>query len=166
MAEKDKVYKSRVKQTGVFNFKDLYEFLYDYLSDQNYDIFEDKYVEKLKGDSKDVEIKWTAVKSVSDYFRFEITLYWLALGLKKVKVKRDGEEIIMDHGTIEIKFEAILVRDIQNRWEYNPFAKFLRGLYERYIIRSRLDDYEIKLFEEVSEMIKQTKSFLAIEAQS
>ena len=72
----------------------------------------------------------------------------------------------MDHGSIEIKFEAIIVRDIQNRWEYNPIAKFLRGLYERYIIRTRLDEYEIKLFEEISEMIKQTKSFLAIEAQS
>ena len=78
MAEKDKLYKSKVKQTGVFNFNDLYEFLYDYLSDQNYDIFEDKYVEKLKGDSKDLEIKWTAKKSVSDYFAYEISAYWLA----------------------------------------------------------------------------------------
>lgn len=165
MAEKDKIFKGKLKQSGVFNFKDFYEFLYDYLSDENYDIFEERYVEKLKGDSKDLEIRWTATKEVSDYFRFEISAYWVILGLKKLKVKKEGDELIMDSGTIEIKFDAVLVKDWENRWESHPAWKFLRGLYDRYIIKSRVNDYEYKLFTEINEIISQAKAFLAIEGQ-
>jgi hypothetical protein len=165
MAEKDRVFKGKIKQTGIFNFKDFYEFMYDFLSDENYDIFEDKYVEKLKGDSKDLEIKWTATKEVSDYFRFEITSHWFILGLKKVKVKKGNEELIMDSGTIEVKFEALLVRDYGHRWESTPAKKFFRGFYDRYIIKSRLDDIEYKLFLEVNELINQAKAYLAIEGK-
>ena len=165
MSEKDSIFKGRIIQKGIFNFKDVYEFLYDYLVDENYDISETKYVEKLEGNTKNLEIVWDATKEVSDYFKFEITATWSILGLKKVKVKKDDQEIIMDSGSIEIKFTAVLIKDYENRWENNPQLKFIRGMYDRYIIRSRIDSYEIKIWEEINELIAQTKSFLAIEGQ-
>jgi len=165
MVEKDTVFKGKLKQKGIYNFKDFYEFLYDYLMDENYDVYENKYVEKIEGDSKNIEIDWKATKEISDYFRFEIQAYWIILGMKKVKVKKDGKEISMDSGTIEVKFTANLQKDYENRWENNAFLKFLRGIYDRYIIRTRIDDYEVKIFEEINELIAQAKSFLAIEGQ-
>ncbi|HJO14423.1 MAG TPA: hypothetical protein QGG70_00020 [Candidatus Pacearchaeota archaeon] len=165
MAEKDTIFKGRLKQKGIYNFKDFYEFLYDYFTDENYDIAETKYVEKVEGETKDLEIIWNATKEVSDYFKYEINLTWVILGMKKVKVKKDGQEIYMDSGTLEIKFTASLVKDYENRWENNPFLKFMRGIYDRYIIRSRIDDYEIKVWEEINEIIAQAKSYLAIEGQ-
>lgn len=163
--EKDRIFSGKVSQRGIFNFKDFYEFLYDYLTDENYDVFEEKYSEKIDGDSKSVEIKWTATKEISDYFKFEISLFWRITGMKKVKVKKEGNEITMDSASIEIKFDAVLVKDYENRWETNAVFKFLRGLYDRYIIKTRIDDYEVKLFQEINELISQTKSFLAIEGQ-
>ncbi|MAH07159.1 hypothetical protein CMI38_02830 [Candidatus Pacearchaeota archaeon] len=166
MSEKDKVYKGKVKQSGIFNFKDFYEFLYDYLVDENYDIIETKYVEKMKGESKDLEIIWSATKEVSDYFKFEIKVHWFIYGMKKMKVKKEGEELTMDNGTMELRFDAFIIKDWENRWENNPFWKFLRGVYDRYIIKSRVDDYGIKVWEETIEVANQAKSFLAVEGQS
>ena len=165
MSEKDSIYKGKVVQKGIFNFKDVYEFLYDYLVDENYDISENKYVEKLDGQSKNIEIIWSATKEVSDYFKFEITATWAVLGLKKVKIKKGDQEIMMDSGSIEIKFTASIIKDYESRWENNPVLKFMRGMYDRYIIRSRIDAYEVKIFEEINEIVAQTKSFLAIEGQ-
>jgi len=165
MVEKDRVFKGKIKQKGIYNFKDFYDFLFTYLMDENYDVFEKKYTEKISGDSKDVEIIWIATREVSDYFRFEIEVHWLILGMKKIKVKKEGEELTMDSGTMELNFTAVLQKDFENKWENNSFFKFLRGIYDRYIIKSRIDDYEIKLFEEVNEIIAQAKSFLAIEGQ-
>ena len=165
MVEKDRVFSGKLKQKGIYDFKEFYEFLYDYLTDENYDVFETKYVEKVEGDAKNIEISWTATREISDYFQFEISAYWIILGMKKVKVKKDNKEISMDSGTLEIKFTATLKKDYENRWESTPFLKFLRGVYDRYIIRSRVSDYEIKLFEEINELIAQSKSFLAIEGQ-
>ena len=165
MSEKDSIYRGKVIQKGVFNFKDVYEFLYDYLIDENYDVDEIKYVEKIQGDAKNLEIIWIATKEVSDYFKFEITVTWGVLGLKKVKVKKGKQELTMDSGTADIKFTAAIIKDYENRWENNPVLKFMRGMYDRYIIRSRIDTYEVKVWEEVHEIIAQAKSFLAIEGQ-
>lgn len=165
MAEKDQVYKGKIIQKGIFNFKDVYEFLYDYLGDENYDVDEVKYVEKIKGDEKDMEIIWNCTKEVSDYFKNEITLTWAILGMKKAKVKKGDQEIIMDSGTVEIKFTAALIKDYESRWENNAPMKFLRGLYDRYIIRNKIDEYNVKVWEEIHDIIEQTKSFLAIEGK-
>ena len=165
MSEKDAIFKGKIKTRGLYDFKDFYEFLYDYLMDENYDVFERKYVEKVSGDSKDVEIKWECMKEISDYFRFEIVFDWLILGMKKVKIKREDREITMDTGLLEVKFKALLVKDYENRWENHPFWKFLRGIYDRYIIRTRIEQYQERLLEEVNEAIAEAKSLLAIETK-
>ncbi|MFH1358406.1 MAG: hypothetical protein ABIH37_00795 [archaeon] len=165
MVEKDRIYKGKVKQKGIFNFKDSYQFLFDYLKDENYDITEEKYVEKVEGESKNLEIIWTGTKEVSDYFRFEYRIRWWILGMKKIRVKKEGQEITMDSGTVEIRFESYLQKDYENRWENNPFFKFIRGFYDRYIMKSRADDFVDRLFNDTLELIAQAKSFLAIEGQ-
>ena len=166
MSEKDSIYKGKIMQKGIFNFKDIYEFLYNYLTDENYDVDEIKYVEKIKGDEKDLEIIWNCTKEVSDYFKNEVNLVWSVLGMKKVKVKKGNQEIILDSGSVEIKFSSSLIKDYENRWENNPGLKFIRGVYDRYIIKSRIDEYQVKLWEEVHEVINQAKSFLAIEGKN
>ena len=85
--------------------------------------------------------------------------------MKKIKIKKEDKEVSMNSGLVEMKFSAVLVKDYENKWEDHPFWKFLRGIYDRYIIKSRIDGYEDKLTEETDELIAQSKSFLAIEAK-
>ncbi|MDP2925153.1 MAG: hypothetical protein Q8N99_02150 [Nanoarchaeota archaeon] len=165
MSEKDTVFSGKIKQTGIFSFKDFYTFLYDWLRDENYDVYEKKYTEKVKGDTKEIEIRWEAERDISDYFRFKIEMNWLLTGVKSIEVQKDGRKEKMDSAAMEIKFKAILIKDYEDRWENAPFWKFLRGLYERYIIRQRISDYEIKLLQELEELLAQAKSFLALEGQ-
>ena len=122
-----------------------------------------EYAEKLKGDAKDVEIVWEAVKEISDYFRFVIQSHWLILGMKSIEVQKEGKRVKIDTGVLEIKLRAILVKDYEHRWENRPIWKFLRGIYDKYIIRTRIEQYEQKLLEEINEYIAQCKSLLAIE---
>jgi hypothetical protein len=165
MAEKDKIFDGKIKQSGIFDFKELYSFAYDWLSDQGYGITERAYGEQVTGDSKKVDITWEAKKKVSDYFKFFIKMDWQLLGLKSIKVKKDDKEISMNSGSVEIKFKAFIIKDYENRWEEQPFWKFLRGVYDRYVIRTRIDEYEDKIRAELGELIAQIKSFLAIEGK-
>ena len=48
---------------------------------------EERYVERSKGDSKQLEIGWKAEKQVSDYFSYVIELSYFVIGLKKVKIQ-------------------------------------------------------------------------------
>lgn len=165
MVEKDTIVSGKIKQAGNFDFKDFYEFAYDWLNGEDYFVVEKKYSEKLSGDIKIIEIIWEPYKKVSDYFKFIIKMDWNITGMKTIEVVRDGKKIKTNSGTIELKFKAILAKDYENRWEDNPFYKFLRGLYDRYIIKSRIEEYEDKVAAELDELITQCKSFLAIEAK-
>lgn len=165
MAIKDKVFKGKIKQSANFNFKEIYSFIYDYMSDEDWEMHETLYKERTVGDGvKEVNIKWTASKKVSSYFKMEITFFWIILGMKDVKVVIDGKEEKIQNGTLEINIDSTLIKDYQNKWK-DGFMKTLREIYDNSIIADRIYDYEAYLFEKTNEMIATIKSYLAIEGQ-
>jgi len=162
MTERDKVTTQKIRRSGIFNFKDFYQFAYNWFIDEDYGLEEQKYAEEVTGDSKRVEIIWVAKKKISDYFKHEIKLYWNVVGLKNVEVEKDGKRVKMNDGSIEIKITGNLLKDYQSSWEGNPFSKFLRGVYEKFVIEGRIEAYEDKVSSTVTDFIKDMKGFLAI----
>ena len=165
MAEKDQIFSGKTKYTGIWDFKETYRFIYDWFIDKGYGLTEKGYSEKIKPDGKEIEISWEAKRKISDYFRFIIKANWRILGMTSVEVQKEGAKVKMNKGNIEIKFTAILEKDYEHRWENKAFMKFLRGVYDRYIIKGRIDAYEDKLQADVDEIIAQVKSFLTIEGK-
>ena len=165
MAEKDKIATEKIKHNGLFDFKEVYRFLYTLATDLEYELEERLYSEKNTAKGKEVEILWLAKRKISDYFRFNIKMKWLILGMSDVEVMRDGMKVNMNKGSFEITFNCYLEKDYENRWEATAFLKFLRGLYDNYIIRGRISDYEDRLTEDMSELIEQLKAFLILEAR-
>lgn len=165
MPEKSNVLKQFVKHKGYFNFKDLYNFCQEWLKDEGYDLAEDQYTEKITNDGKEVIIRWTAKKEISDYFRNIIELRWHILHMKDAQVEVDGKKKKINEGDIKITFSADLERDYEKRWEDRPGWKFMRGIYDRYVIRTRIDEYEKRLIEKAAEFIEQVKGFLQLEVK-
>lgn len=165
MAEFDKIAESKVKHEGIFDFKELYRFAYALALDEEYDLEERNYTEKNTAKGKEIEILWIAKRKISDYFRFKIQMNWLILGMTDVEVAKEGRKVKLNQGSLEIKFKAYLEKDYENRWETTAFLKFLRGLYDNYVIKSRISDYEDKVAEEMVGMIEQIKAFLVLEVK-
>jgi hypothetical protein len=165
MAERDRIFNGKVRQVHIFNFKEMYRFCLQHLLDEEYDVQEQQYKEKILPNGKEVEIKWDATRKISDYFKYQIKAKWRILGMNDVEVNSNGKKIKMQKGDVEVKIEGFLVKDYEHRWEDTPFLKFLRGVYNRYIIRARVEAYENKLFGECDEFAAHIKSFLAIDAK-
>ena len=164
MVEIDKVYESKFKFSGLFEFKETYNFMYNWLSDYGYFLIEEKtYTEKIKPEGKEVEIIWNARKKVSDYFRFYLNIRWLVTGMTSVEVEKGGNKYKMNKGSVEIKITGYLEKDYEHRWETTGLTKFLRGVYDRYVIRARIEDYMKKIMEEIDELVASTKSYLELE---
>ena len=161
--EKDKITATKVKRSGIFDFKELYKFVYNWLSEEGYDTDETKYVEEVTGDSKKIEIKWESFKKITDYFKTMMKLEWRIVGLKSVEVEQNGKKIKMNSGTFEVKITGTLVRDYQGTWDNTGFMKFMRGVYDKYIIRDTVEKYEGKVFGDVEDLAEQVKAFLTIE---
>ena len=162
MAQKKEVYKEKLKQTGYWKYKDIYDELFRWLKDHNYKVFEELYNEKLLSKGKEVIIKWRAERKITDYFKFQQILDWHILGMKDTEVEIDGKKVSTQKGEVEITFRANLIKDYEKRWEDKPFWKFLRSVYEKYVIRETVDEYEDDVEDEAKEMISEFKAFLKI----
>jgi len=163
MSEKDKICEGKIKHEGIFDFKEVYRFVYTWLTDFEYFIEEKGYVEKTKPDGKEIEVHWIARREISDYFRFILKIDWLILGMSNVEITKENVKVKANKGSLEIKITAFLEKDYENKWESTAFVKFLRGAYDRFIIRNRIEDYMDKVAEELDEFVAQTKAFLTLE---
>ena len=166
MAEKETVFSSNIRYDGIFSFKDFYKFCYDWLTEEvGMRIMEDKYSEKLAGDSKDIEIKWKCEKKITDYFRFDAKVSFIVNSLKKIEITNGGAKVETNKGNIKIKMEGILVRDYKGKFEVTAFNKFLRGIYEKWVITSRIEEFEETIMNDCDEFLLQGKAYLDLEGK-
>jgi hypothetical protein len=163
MAERDQIIEEKIKHAGIFDFKNTYNFVYEWLRNNEYLVEEKAYTEKITPTGKELEIEWVAFRKISDYFRFVLKFRWLILGLTDVEVNKDGVKVKMNKGVFEVKIIAYLEKDYESRWVATAFSKFLRGLYDKYIIKSRIQQHEDKVAGELLDLVAQIKAYLALE---
>jgi len=164
--EKEKIFSSNISSKGIFSFQDSYKFCYDWLTEETgVDVLESKYAETLKGNVKDIDIEWEGTKKVTDYFKFEIKVVFKIIDLAEVEVEQGGAKIKTNKGKIKITVAGTLIRDYDGKFEKDAFRKFLRSIYEKWVIKSRIDQFEDKLFEDCDEFLSQTKAYLTLEGK-
>jgi len=162
MASKSEVLRQKLKHEGYWNYKEMYTFCFNWLKDNGYKISEKEYTEKQKNEGREIIIEWQAKKKVTDYYQNIIKMKWHILRMKDAEIERDGKKEETNKGEVKIEFYVDLEKDYEERWEDQPLWKFLRGVYEKYIIRTTTDEYEDRLRDDALEYINQIKAFLQL----
>lgn len=162
MAQKSEIFKSKVTQVGYWNYNDVYAMLYTWLKDKSYTVKEKTYKEKLTGAGKEIIIDWEADKKITDYFKFSLSLKWHILTMKDAEVEIDGKKEKTNKGELEIEIKAEIIKDYESKWEDKPIHKFMRALYENYVIRTTVDEYEDRLVDDAVNLVSDLKAFLRI----
>lgn len=167
MAEKDIIFSSKAKYVGVFSFSDFYEFCYNWImSEIEPNEFDEKsYSEKIVGDGKNIDIVWEFSKKLTDYFRFNGKIKFKTIMMKKVELNQNGRTIKANQGEISVEVKGILVKDYQNKFEGSGALKMWRAIYEKWIIASRIDQFEGKVVGDSEEFLSQAKAFLDLEGK-
>lgn len=166
MSEKETIFSSKVEYGGVFSFKDFYKFCHAWLKEETgLDVIEDKYEEKIAGDSKEIIVDWTCEKEVTDYFKYEVKIKFKAKKLKEVEIQKEGVKIKTNEGTISVEVKGTLVRDYEAKFEKTAGQKFMRGVYEKWVIPARVEEYEGKLAQDCDEFLSQAKAYLDLEGK-
>jgi len=166
MVIKEKVYSSAVKFNGIYNFKDYYKFCYDWLTEQtNLNVYEEKYSEKLQGDEKELEIKWTCIRKLTDYFKFEMKIVFRVLKMKEIEVVQGATKIKTNQGSIKVKVGTSLIRDWQGKFERSTYRTFMREVYDKWVIPARIQQLEDKIIDDSDEFLNQAKAWLDLEGK-
>jgi len=166
MAEKETIFSSKIKYAGIFSFKDFYKFSYDWLNEEaGLELAENKYTEKIDGASKNINVEWSGGVNLTDYFKFEATINIKAENLKEVEINQGGAKIKTNQGSVEVDIKGILVRDYEGKFETSAFKKFLRSIYEKWVIPSRVEEYGGKISEACDSFLNQAKAYLDLEGK-
>ncbi len=167
MPEKDTIFSSKISYNGIFSFKDFYKFCYDWLKEETGldPLTEEKYSEKIEGPVKNIDIEWNGSKELTDYFKFEAKVSMKVKGLSETEISQGGAKVKTNKGSIELSIKGILIRDYKGRFETTAFKKFLRGIYEKWVIRSRVEEYEEKISSYCDTFLNQAKAYLDLEGK-
>lgn len=163
MAEKDVILKEKIKYSGYGKFGDAYSYAHDWLKQEGYNIIEEGYTEKVKGNSKDVEISWIASKQITDYFKIEVNLKWRVLGLESVEVEVDGKKKKMDKWVeLSIDVKGTLIKDYKNEWNKSATTKFFKEVYNKFVIPSRTEQMKEKVEKIVQDFKEEMKALFEL----
>ncbi|MBR9701752.1 hypothetical protein GOV13_02420 [Candidatus Pacearchaeota archaeon] len=166
MAEKDTIFSSEIKSKGFFNFKEFYKFCYEWIDDEiNIEMSEKKYEEKLSGDSKEIIIEWEEARKFSDYFKFEMKVEFVVRNMKDVEINQGGKKVKINSGDLKVKVKGILVKDYDGKFETSAFNKFLRSIYEKWVITARIEQFEDKIVGDCDKFLAQAKAYLVLEGK-
>jgi len=167
MAEEETVFSSKMSYTGIFSFKDFYKFCYDWVIDEiNVGLFsEDKYSEKLAGDVKTIDVEWKGTKDLTDYFRERIQIVFAIKNMSQIKIKQEGVEIDTNKALVEVRVKGIMVKDYKGKFEMTGYKKFMRSVYEKYVIPAVLSELKLRISKDCDEFLGQAKAFLDLEGK-
>ena len=164
--EEDTIFSSKIKFNGVFLFKDFYKFCYDWLTEENnWEVKEEKYQEKLSGDSKDIDVEWVFSKKVTDYFRFKGKVKFKINALTNIEIMQGEAKVKTNQGSVEVSIKGILQRDYEGKFDRSSYRKFLRSVYDKWVVPSRIDQFEGRLISECDTFLGQAKAYLDLEGQ-
>ena len=165
MVEKDVILKEQFRLKGMTRFEEFYELAYNWLKDEDYIITEKKYEEVAQpGEAKEVRIEWEATKKITDYFRIGLDIKWQVLGMKDIEVEIDGAKKKMQKfSELKMDLKGTLEKDYGSKWGASGFNKFLREIYDKYIIPVRTEQMETKVRETVQSFKDELKAFLELE---
>lgn len=164
MAEKVQILKEELSNSGIFDFKGLYTYAHSWFVEDDHDVDEEKYAEKSSGNSRDIDIEWKAYKKLSDYFKTEYKIVFEIKRMTDVEVEIDGQKKTMNKGDLKIKITGTLVMDHDSKWETSPFSRFVRDVYNKFVIPSRITALNSKIAGIVVSFKEAMKNYMSLTA--
>jgi hypothetical protein len=151
----------KIKWSGVFDLEELYMEMYRWFQHYGYSWKELKYrVVDLPGGGQQIEIKWQMELAPDDYSTYVFNLHVQIFG-SEVEVNVDNIKKKMHKGSLEYRFEAYIAKNI-DLWKGKFLGSAMGLLYEKAIIKSRLEAQEEEFFGHCQKFFSELKAFLSL----
>ena len=151
-----------VKYSGTYDLKALTDAIRNYWMSHYYLINDKEHSEKVSSAGKEIKFDMEAFRGISLYLRFFVQVEVVIYRNVDVLVEKEGKKVKMQQGDMEVRFKAHLKKNYKGTFKSGGFQKFLRHIYERFIIPNSLRKYRFKLQKETEALMDEVKNVLAI----
>ncbi|MFH1210816.1 MAG: hypothetical protein V1645_02765 [archaeon] len=148
----------KVSQEATFDMKELYKLGRAWYSKHGYDFYEKEYISSFKEEGKNASIKWEGDKKVDDYIKFHVDVRVKFKNLREIQ----GKKKIMNIGEASFSVESYIERDYESNWDVGFMTKFIRGVYDTFVIRGKIDKDKQRLASEANELYHEIRTFLKV----
>jgi len=139
---------------GDLDLKELYVLVKSWLKDRGFFLIEKEH----EGTLEKFKSKWDAEKKVDDYAKYVIKVTIEANKLKQISIKNKN----LYNGEFNVAFESFIQKDYEDRLEKKPLLKFFRGVYGKYVERSREENYERELKTLTTSFYNEIKAYFGL----
>src|SRR3989344_2043824 len=148
--------------TVIFDLEDIYKFIIRWFDHYEWKWSEVSYKDSTRPDGgKGIEINLEAEKEFDNYITFKVTVDIL-IGAKEIDIEINGKQTKRMKGLIEFAFSAYLDKK-EDKFGKGKFGHDIRRLYEKYILRSKVEDAQEALYRDIIELINEVKAFLNLD---
>jgi hypothetical protein len=144
---------------GLFSAKEFYRLVDSFMQEKNYNKKEVLNTEKVESSGKFIEMEIEPYKKVSDYAKITIRVRTKMFNVKEVEVEKDGHKLRLNQGKVNLLIDGILQTDYENRWTNRPVWIFLRTIYDKFIYKSYIDQFDNEVMRDVNQLHTQLKAF-------
>ncbi len=144
---------NRILYDGNFDFKKIISTIKTWYRGKKFILTEKEYTIKDKPAGNEVEITWNGERKRDEHTRFRLNI-----DLKINEMKKAEK---LDHGSMYFKFTAYLEFDYKKRFD-SWLGKYMLFIYNNYIIKHKLKNYEDQLDFELTEIHNIIKDILDI----
>ncbi len=79
-----------------------------------------------------------------------------------MEVEIDGKKQKTNKGSVQIEIKGHIIKDPDSKWDVSPFVRFIRDVYNKYIIPGKVEAIENIIFADVSKFKDEMKAFLEL----
>jgi hypothetical protein len=143
----------RVRHVGVLDLGEFYKWLVRWLTFRGFwsNTNETQYLERVTPTGKKYELIWECKKEQSSHFTYCVRLTLLLIGINDVEVQRDNKKFKIQKGDFEIRIAAHVEKTYETKGLINRFYEIL--------IRRRIEEYKLDLYEKVYELQEYIKEY-------
>jgi len=179
-----KIPQAKVKFKDVFNLKNLYVMMHEYLLEEKWfgkegpvagdpskqhryieDLYLEKFCQKgLHSGGKEMWIYWRLFKKpegrYSGYIKYRLNIDFHGVYLQNREIMHQGKKIKVQWGELEMFFNGAVQTDYKSEWKNHWFLRHWQDIYEKRIISQELEKHEKMLWREIYRLTGVVKRYL------
>jgi len=159
-----------IKYEDVFNFKELYKIIRDWLIANEYadskkdEKMEKFYLEKISANgAKEIWVWWrtSRVPHGSKYFKYVINVDFHVLNMRDVEIMHKGSKIKANKGEVEVMINCYLDTETEFELEKSLF-RAIANLFRKRLYREQVEQHKKDLQSDLNLLQHEIKQFLEL----
>jgi hypothetical protein len=163
MAEKKVVVENiGIAYEGIMDVNAIYNFIDHWVADRGWDKNDVMHEVRNKETHREIFLDLRPAKIISDYVKYQLITKATFSNIVDTEVEIDGKKMKLQKGSVKLAFRGVMITDWEGDLQSNAKVIILKTIYDKFIYRRHMADFEGSLKDEVYRLRNEVSSYLNI----